>query len=208
MIILYIYIFSKKFTYLNTKLGQFLDLDLTNDFAKFKNYEFFTIVNNYETVILLETILVFAIIARYVFILGNIKRIVTFFQYLTNSFKGVLAYWLIIILFLVFFSIFAHSIFGERFTSFSDYGSAFVYTLLFAIGHCTTEIFYHNDYDWSIIWVFLFFFVFIYFFLFNFIGIFLEEFRIISLKLGYGYDKRKHVDDDLVKPKKKKEIVN
>jgi hypothetical protein len=207
MIILYIYIFAKKFTYLNQELGQYLDLDLTKDYARFKKFEFFTIVDNYESVLLCEAILLFAIIARYLFVLGNIRRIYTFFQYLTNSFKAVLAYWLIIILFIIFFAIFANNIFGELFGSFADMGNSFVHVLLFSIGHLETNIFYHIDYGWSMIWVFLFFFVLIYFFLFNFIGIFLEEYRIISLKLGYGYDRRKDFDDD-TREKKKKKITN
>jgi hypothetical protein len=209
MIILYIYIFAKKFTYLNQDLGQYLDLDLSKDYARFKKFEFFSIVDNFESVLLLESILLFAIIARYLFVMGNIKRINTFFQYLTNSFKAVIAYWLIIILFAVFFSIFANNIFGELFFSFSSFGNAFVHVLLFSIGHLETDIFYHNDYGWSMIWVFLFYFVFIYFFLNNFIGIFLEEYRIISLKKGYSYERRKHIDDDdLSHMKKKKKVAN
>ena len=74
--------------------------------------------------------------------------------------------------------------------TYEEYASAFFSTIMFSIGHFQKGIFDPRNGNYQVVFTFLFFIIVIYFQLYSYFGIYLEAYRINSLKHGNSYEIR------------------
>ena len=145
LIIIYLFVFGYKLTYLMVDPSTYFQLNSELEYLAFQQNEFYSIVNIFERVIILETIIIIVLLARIVFLFIDIKRIKPFFLYIRNSFSNVATYFIIMFMFLIFFSIFANNLWGENYIDYASFGSSIMNTLLFSLGHCRKNIFNNSN---------------------------------------------------------------
>lgn len=202
IVCLFITVFCMKSIYLTKDPFTLVYTKTTEGFLTMGQEENYTIVKNYELVIVLETFIIFCLFFRVILMTMDFPRPNVFFLYLYRAFSNIAVYLLMIILILFSMAIFANNLWGEYYDSYRDLAASLCNTLLFTIGHYQKQIFTSQYTIWNIIFTLYFFVVVIYFILASFVGIFLESYRMNSLEHGYCYDLRKKQDD---KKKRKKE---
>lgn len=208
VLILYLLSFGTKLTKLNNDVSPYFGTDPTQDYRSvltqvnilhFNLKEFFPMVNNFRFNIITETILIFALFARLIFFVGAYKRISIFFSYVFFSIKNLLMFILILVLFFIFFTIFANNLWGPEIKEFRDFSGALASVLMMSIGHFYAGIFLTSHRLWNLLFALLFFLTIIYFILHSFVGIYLEAYRLSSLRDGYSYYER--VEDEVEEKK-------
>jgi hypothetical protein len=196
LVIFYSLVFGYKISYLTLDLESLFSLNTTQKFLRLNKKEYYWQMIMFQRVLLIECFMIITILGRTIFVILEFKRIRTIFDYVRNSFRSIMTYFIIVILFLICFSIFAQNLWGENYRNYTYFDNSMVSLLLFSVGNFKSDIFRNSNYFWNTVFIFLFFFIFIYFMLQSFVGIFVEDYRINSLKIGYTYDKRKTIEND------------
>lgn len=195
IMILYVILFVSKLSHLNIDLNNVLIIDLANKYGSAIYYDFYPIVQKYELVVILETVIIFSLFARMIFFIYDYPRVNTFFIFLFNSFKKIIVFFIILMMFIICNAIFANNLWGNNYEVYKDLPASITNILLFSIGHFQIQIYGQSFTIWNIIFTLQFFFIFIFYCLTTFVGIFLESYRITSLEIGYSYDSRKGEED-------------
>jgi hypothetical protein len=211
IMILYLSVFVIKVLYLSSNPSDLIKTSNEDDFLAAKKFDFFMINYHFENCIILETVIIFLLFFRFIFFFFDIARTQIFFIYIFKSFANVYVFLIILIMIILSKSIFANNIWGENFDEYRDIAGSILNTLLFSIGHYRRNIM-ESDFNktWTLIFTILFFFIIIYFFMSTFVGIYLEAYRLNSLKNGYGYDFRMIkllLADEPVKKKRRKDRI-
>ena len=143
-----------------------------------------------------------------IFVIFN--RVKVFFSYLINAFAGIFSYFLLVLFLIISFSFFSNNLWGSHSEQYRDLAGSLTATLLFTIGHFNTEAFSLNFTIWNAIYIFLFFMIFIYFITTTYVGIYMESYRLNSLKYGNAYNYRmlneQQHEKDFGKKKQKKKF--
>ncbi len=207
---LYLACFAIKITKLSVNLEQsiyFQNIKIENEpFYIENNFEFFNFVSIFESQIILECLLVFGCLFKIMNAFVLFKRVKVFSSYLINAFARVFSYFLLVFFLIISFSFFSNNLWGSYSEQYRDVIGSLTATLLLSIGHFNKEAFTSYATVWNDIYIFLFFMIFIYFITSSYVGIYIESFRLNSLKLGDGYDYRllgEQQDDSNKKPKKR-----
>lgn len=153
-------------------------------------YEYFNKANKYEKVVMLECSLIICLLLKIFAILGKLTRFENFSKYIKLSLKNMLPNFAILIILFLFFSIFSEILFGASNSIYERYSSAFFSTIMFSIGHFQSKIFDPSNGNYQVVFTFLFFIIIVYFQLYSYFGIYLEAYRINSLKHGNIYEIR------------------
>lgn len=154
--------------------------------------EYYPIADAYETVIQLESCIIICLLLRFFCYLSMIPRVQIFSNYLRLAMIKIFPFFIIYIILILFFAIFANVLFGIQNKNFKDYSSSFLSTLLFSLSHYQTEIYTPAtpEQNYQVVYVFMFFVIIIYFEMNYFLGIYLESYRLNSLKYGNIYSER------------------
>jgi len=142
---------------------------------------------SFERAQFIQSIIVLILLGRILLEFDYYKRINIFLKYLDRSMTVVIQYFFMIAFILLGHSIFANNLWGQYSDSYRDLASSITSTMLFGIGHYDSKIFKINV-NWGIIFTLTFFLLNVYFISNTFVGIYLESYRITSLKKGYIYD--------------------
>lgn len=209
--VFYIICFVYKITNLSVSLEEsliFADLKVgAVPFYMQNNFEFFNLLMAFETQIILECLLVFGSLFKLMNLFVLFTRVKVFFAYLLNAFARVFSYFLLVLFLIISFSFFSNNLWGAHFEQYRDLAGSLTATLLLSIGHFNTDAFSLNFTIWNVIYIFLFFMIFIYFITTSFVAIYMESFRLNSLKYGNAYDYRmlseQKMEEIVKKPKKK-----
>jgi hypothetical protein len=162
---------------------------LGKTFSLMNNRDCADIVQSFEINVMLECILIIFLIAYVIEFFNILYRYKIFVNYVANCFRQIFFYYLIVLLILFSFSLFANNLWGQFREKYSDIYLSITSTLLFSIGHLDFSAL--NDFkEWSMFYLCLFFFIFIYFIMTSFVGIFIEAYRLNSLKYGNMNDNR------------------
>ena len=154
--------------------------------------EYYSIAEAYETVIQLESCIIICLLLKFFCYLSMIPRVQIFSNYLRLAMIKIFPFFIIYIILILFFAIFANVLFGIQNKNFKDYSSSFLSTLLFSLSHYQTEIYTPAtpEQNYQVVYVFMFFVIIIYFEMNYFLGIYLESYRLNSLKYGNIYSER------------------
>jgi len=211
IMILYMSVFVTKVLYLSSKASDLIKTTNEEGFLTGKKFDFYIINYYFEVCIILETAIIFVLFFRIIFFFYDIVRTQIFFIYIFKAFANIYVFLLILIMIFLSQSIFANNIWGEYFEEYRDIQASIVNTLLFSIGHYQRNILESDvNKTWTLVYSIMFFFIIIYFFMSTFVGIYLEAYRLNSLKNGYGYDLRMIkllLADEPVKKKSRKDRV-
>jgi len=194
MFSLYISAFVIKVLYLSIDLEKELvfndyKIDQTQVFWQ-NNFDFYNIVNKFQTQIILECLLIFGGSFKIITLFNVFPRIKIFFLYVGSAFRVVFAYFLLMLFMIISFSLFSNNLWGAYLDEYRDFSSSLTGTLLLSIGHFNRNAFSLNFTIWNFIYIFLFFMIFIYFIMSTFVGLYIEAFRLNSLKYGNSYEYR------------------
>ncbi len=209
IMLFYIICFALKLIYLMQNPEDLVKTFKADGFLNLNKFDFYEIKQNYETCIVIETIIVFFLFFRFIIFFYDLTRTNIFFIYIFKAFANVYVFLIILVMIIVSQAIFANNLWGQNFDEYRDLAGSIVNTLLFSIGHYQKSIMTSkNNKIWTIVFTVYFFFIVIYFFLSIFVGIFLESYRLNSLKNGYAYDLRltaaiRSEDPDLNKKKRR-----
>ena len=141
---------------------------------------------------MLECSLCICLLLRIFTIICKFTRFKNFSKYIKLSLIKILPYFIFLVIILLFFSIFAQILFGPLNHTYVDYPSSFFSTLLFSIGHFQKNIInpFTTHVNYQVVFTFLFFIIIVYFQLYSYFGIYIETYRINSLKHGNCFDIR------------------
>ena len=189
--IFYLIIFIKKkhFLYQNQEKNE--NLTIIKNFIIPKNFEYFSIANQYEIIIILESLLILILIIR-IICFFKLKRIKFFQFYLKKSLIRIFPFFLIYIFLILAFSIFANKLFGLHNNNFSDFKNSFFKIIQFSILHFDFDDFKFNGrfINYEALFMLLFYMIIIFYITSNFLGILIEDYRLNSLKYGNIYSNR------------------
>ena len=189
--IFYLIIFIKKkhFLYQNQEKNE--NLTTIKNFIIPENFEYFTIANQYEIVIILESLLILILIIR-IICFFKLKRIKFFQFYLKKSLIRIFPYFFIYIFLLIAFSIFANKLFGLHNNNFSDFKKSFFKIVQFSILHFSFDDFKFNGsfINYEALFMLLFYMIIIFYITSNFLGILIEAYRLNSLQYGNIHSNR------------------
>jgi hypothetical protein len=190
---LYIAYFSLKVKNLYNDVEKFENTEITKEKEEdLQIREYYSIAEAYETVIQLESCIIICLLLKFFCYLSMIPRVQIFSNYLRLAMIKIFPFFIIYIILILFFAIFANVLFGIQNKNFKDYSSSFLSTLLFSLSHYQTEIYTPAtpEQNYQVVYVFMFFVIIIYFEMNYFLGIYLESYRLNSLKYGNIYSER------------------
>jgi len=143
----------------------------------------FQLVNN------LESGLIFAVMVKFVMLFAEIDSIKVLILYIKNS-SYKLGFYIFFLFFILFgFSILSNNLWGTVDQRFVDLMGSLSNVLMNSIGHITIT---ENGYDgWNFVYIILFFSFFIYFLINTFVGLFLEVYRISTIRKGHLAEREK-----------------
>lgn len=162
---------------------------LSQSFTLQSDYDLYRNANSFEFNCILECLNLIFLFPKILSVLCVWERFKIFVEYVTYCFKQIFTYYLIVLLILFSFALFANNLWGQYKEDYSDISVSITSTLLYSIGHFSYNL-PRNFKLWNLFYVTMFFFVFIYFIMTSFVGIFIEAFRLNSLKYGSMYDER------------------
>lgn len=206
ILFLYISCYAIKAIYLTKIPGDIIYSLSNNGYLKMNTYEYYTIVSNYEMVVILDTIIIFCLFFLFLLFSRYFVRFNIFLTYILKCIRSVFVYVLIVILILLCEAIFSNNLWGQNYQEYRDLPASFMNTLLFSIGHYQKQVFENQYQNWNLFYTLLFFLIVIYFILSSFVGIFLEAYRLTCLEHGYAYDYRKGKLDEGKRKRNKLDI--
>ena len=189
--ILFLILFIKKKKNLYQNMNKNEQIFFNNQFLELNIIEYQKIAIEYQTVIQLESLLIILLLIRFLVFFNEISRIKKYFKFLRLSLYKVYPYFIFYLFFCFIFAIFAQQIWGSYQSNFKYYNESFLSIIEFSISHFQ-NIFYKSNIGHKFIGIFTFIFyiIIIYFMINTFFGIYLESYRLTTLKHGMGYDYR------------------
>jgi hypothetical protein len=182
-----------KLNYLNDKIGNTLyraeDIS-THQWVTIPRFEFFWTQYWYFTDNCIESAIFILVSWRFCMFFYTFSRIRSFGFFLVSAFMKISSFLLILIIVIFTFAVFSNNLFGNEFDNFRDFSTSLVNILMFSIGHFNISVLKFNQTMWLIILMILILIILIFFFLSTFVGIYLESFRITSMRKGYSFDKK------------------
>jgi len=145
----------------------------------------FELVNN------IESGLIFAVMVKFVMLFAEIDSIRVLILYIKNSSYKLGFYIFFLFFILLGFSTLSNNLWGTVDQRFVDLMGSLSNVLMNSIGHITII---ENGYDgWNFVYIILFFSFFIYFLINTFVGLFLEVYRISTIRKGHLAEREKEM---------------
>lgn len=185
---MYLVVFVNKSKYLYNDVKQ-NEVISTNNYYRLNAKEYYPIANAYEMISIYEGIITILILLRLISYLKMYNRIKTVIEFITLSLRKSLMYFIIFIILILFFSIYVNILLGNHNESFAFYSSSFLLTLSLSISHISKGIFNASE-NYIVVLIFLFFVIIIFFTINAFTGVYIECYRLTTLKKGNIYDSR------------------
>ena len=184
-----LFVRKKKSLYQNMIKNENISID--NKFFQLETKEYQQIVHDYQFVIQLESLLIVLLLFRILIFLNQTPRVKRYFNYLRLSLYRVYPYFILYFFFCIMFAIFAQQIWGNYDKNYQIYNRSLLSVIEFSIFH-VQKIIYNNKNNniYAAIFTFIFYVILIYFMINTFFGIYLECYRLTTLKHGIGYDSR------------------
>ncbi len=164
----------------------------TESYSRISAMEYYNIATKYETVVMLECSLIICLLLKFFAYLAKLVRFHNIAKYIKLSITKGLSLFIFYIILIIFFAIFGQILFGPSSNKFTKYSIALLSTLELSISHFDTKIFTPSSYQekYQVVFMFLLFVCVIYFFISSFFGVYLESYRLNSLKHGNTYEMR------------------
>jgi hypothetical protein len=156
--------------------------------------EFYWTAFSYFVDNVLESVVFFFTFWRFCTIFYTMNRVKSFAFLLYYSFTKIYSYLIIMIGIVISFSIVSNNLFGSYGNNYSDFASCFSNVLMISIGHFSLPDKRVEAY-WVSVYILLVLIIIVFFFLSTYAGMFLESFRIVSLRKGYAFDKKNRDSD-------------
>lgn len=206
VVILYCFSFSIKNIYLHDTTYTYWSVSIDNGWLTTPRDEFFFTLYWFTNDNVIESVIFFIIIWRFFMTFFRLKRIrnLAFFYY--HSFIKISTFMVILFAVFIAFSVLANNVFGSHIEEFQNLPSSITYVLLLTIGHFPGNINKSGQNGCLCIFFFLLCIFIIYFFLSTFVGIYLESFRITSIRKGYSFDKKSQDSQLLINYFKRKDF--
>lgn len=168
--------------------------DFTQGWEQKNITEFYWTAFSYFVDNVLESVVFFFTFWRFCTIFYTFNRVKTFAFMMYYSLTKIYSYLIIMIGIVISFSIVSNNLFGSYGSNYSNFATCFSNVLMVSIGHFSLPDKRVETY-WVCIYILLVLIIIVFFFLSTFAGMFLESFRIVSLRKGYAFDK-KNIDSD------------
>jgi hypothetical protein len=169
-----------------------LSKDNLTDYKFLKNIEYYKISHSFELSIIYDSILLILCFLRILIFFSNFELIRPIYMYIRNSFYRAIPFLFIYIILILIFALYGYFLYGLEYDSYSKYSKSFLSCLQLSIYHFKNI---HNPNSIFIMFesVFIFLFsVLIIFFIGNsFFGMYLDTYRINSLKYNNMYNIKK-----------------
>jgi hypothetical protein len=166
--------------------------DNLTDYKFLKNIEYYKISHSFELSIIYDSILLILCFLRILIFFSNFELIRPIYMYIRNSFYRAIPFLFIYIILILIFALYGYFLYGLEYDSYSKYSKSFLSCLQLSIYHFKNI---HNPNSIFIMFesVFIFLFsVLIIFFIGNsFFGMYLDTYRINSLKYNNMYNIKK-----------------
>ena len=193
LFVIYISLFAIKVNNLYKKAKDREIASISPDsYSRISPMEYYNIASDYETVVMLESSLIICLLLKLFSYLAKLVRFHNIAKYIKLSITKGLSLFIFYIILIIFFAIFGQILFGASSSQFTKYPIALLSTLEFSISHFNTKILSPSSYqeNYQVVFMFLLFIMVIYFFISSFFGVYLESYRLNSLKHGNTYEMR------------------
>jgi hypothetical protein len=143
---------------------------------------------------IIESFIFFFCFWRFCMLFYTIHRVKSFAFFIYYSMTKIYSFLIIMIGIVIAFAVVSNNLFGSYGPNYVDFLACFSNVLMISIGHFPTPDKRVERY-WLSMFILLVLIIIVFFFLSTFAGMFLESFRIVSLRKGYAFDK-KDMDSD------------
>jgi hypothetical protein len=167
--------------------------ELTPDSEQFLHLperEYYPIAHSYELSLIYESIVFILLFLRVIPFFSFYSRIKMILHYLRLALVKISVYFLIYIILIIFFAIYAHVLIGTQKQDYSNYSSSLLFVLLLSLSHYDLVIFETSDQNYMVVFMFLFYIIVVFFVMSSFFGIIIESYRLSALKFGNNYSMR------------------
>ena len=167
--------------------------DLTSDLEEFIHLperEYYPIAHSYELSLIYESIVFILLFLRVIPFFSFYSRIKMILHYLRLALVKISVYFLIYIILIIFFAIYAHVLIGTQKQDYSNYSSSLLLVLLLSLSHYDLVKFETSDQNYMVVFMFLFYIIVVFFVMSSFFGIIIESYRLSALKFGNNYSMR------------------
>lgn len=195
--ILYIIVFSIKFSSLNTSPNDYLSqTSISKTFHTKSIQDNYFLVKYYLYVITLDSFILLLLISMTLVLQENILRFEIFFSYIFQSIKTYLLFIFMLIFIYISFAIYANVLFGYESNIFRDFEASLIAILLVSSGHSKYFSSLINDnssvsiLEWKTFYITIFVFFLLFLFLSSFLGIYYLAYRIVSIREKPLYSER------------------
>ena len=152
--------------------------------------EYYPIAHSYELSLIYESIVFILLFLRVIPFFSFYSRIKMILHYLRLALVKISVYFLIYIILIIFFAIYAHVLIGTQKQDYSNYSSSLLFVLLLSLSHYDLVIFETSDQNYMVVFMFLFYIIVVFFIMSSFFGIIIESYRLSALKFGNNYSMR------------------
>ena len=185
--------FSIKNNNLYQNLSKNEDRNFKNtDYEYLKNIEYYKISHSFELSIIYDSILLILCFLRVLIFFSNFELIRPIYMYIRSSFYRAIPFLFIYIILILIFALYGHYLFGLEYDSYSKYSKSFLSCLQLSIYHFKDI---HNPngifITFESLFIFLFSVLIIFFIVNSFFGMYLDTYRINSLKYNNIYNIKK-----------------
>ena len=182
--------FDRKRRYLYQDDSFFGGLTELNNFLDLPEREYYPIAHSYELSLIYESIVFILLFLRVIPFFSFYSRIKMILHYLRLALVKISVYFLIYIILIIFFAIYAHVLIGTQKQDYSNYSSSLLFVLLLSLSHYDLVIFETSDQNYMVVFMFLFYIIVVFFVMSSFFGIIIESYRLSALKFGNNYSMR------------------
>ena len=190
-LIIFFILFIRKRKSLYQNMTKNENIYIENNYFQLETKEYQYIANDYQFVIQLESLLIVLLLIRFLIFVNQTSRVTRYFQFLRLILYRVYPYFILYFFFCVIFGIFAQQIWGNHDKNFEFYNKSLLSIIEFSIFHVQKIIFKNNNYSiYAAVFTLMFYVIIIYYIINTFFGIYLESYRLTTLKHGMGYDAR------------------
>ena len=163
-----------------------------NEFDILKNIEYYKNARSFELSVIYDSILLILCFFRVLTLFSNLKLIRPIYMYIRNSFYRAIPFLFIYIILILIFALYGYFLFGLEYESYSKYSKSFLSCLQLSVYHFkkihdpnSVFIMYES------VFIFLFSVLIILFIGNSFFGMYLDTYRINSLKYDNIYNTKK-----------------
>jgi hypothetical protein len=183
--------FGIKSLSLNEQTWAFLMIDTTSQaWMENADHDFSSMIYWFNIDNSLELAMMFLSTLLIINFIFKMDKIRTFAFFLKTALSRVIFFFVIVFIIMLGFAVCFNNVFGDYYKENKTFLGSFSYTMLISVGHLSNTFPDFFRMGWVYIIFLLFFVLVIYFFLNIFIGVYLESFRLCSLRKGYSYDNK------------------